>query len=62
MVKKTAQTRVLKKVMPGDWVILIGNKVVEHNKDISKILELANKYDPDDITISKEPSAKYCFY
>jgi hypothetical protein len=61
MVEKSARPSV-KKVKPGEWVILIGTTVVEHNKDISKILKLANKYNKEEITISKEPSAKYCFY
>ncbi len=47
---------------PGEWVIMKNNKIVEHNNDMGKILKLANKYKVEDIIISKEPSAKYCFY
>ena len=49
-------------VLPGEWVIMQGNDIVEHNIDVGIILELASKYDPSKIVISKEPSAKYCFY
>jgi hypothetical protein len=50
------------RLAPGEWVILKNNKIVEHNRDIGKILELANKYKDNEITISKEPAGKYCFY
>lgn len=48
--------------MVGEWVILKGNEIIEHNKDIKVILELAKKYNDKEIIISKNPSAIYCFY
>lgn len=46
----------------GDWVILKDDKIIERDNDMKKILELAKKYDPEEITISKNPSSLYCFY
>lgn len=48
--------------MVGDWVILKDDKIIERNIDMKKILELAEKYDLEEITISKNPSSLYCFY
>lgn len=50
------------KLEPGEWVILRKDKVVGHDRDIRKIFEIASKYKDDEITISKEPAGKYCFY
>jgi len=46
----------------GEWVILKNNIIIEHNKDMKIILELAEKYNDEEITISKIPSSIYCFY
>ena len=46
----------------GEWVILENDKIIEHNKDIKVILELAEKYDDEKITISKIPSSNHGFY
>ena len=48
--------------MSGEWVILKGNKIIEHDKEIKVILELSKKYEDKEIRISKIPSATYCFY
>lgn len=48
--------------LSGEWVILKDDNIIEHNKDIKAILELSKKYYDKEITISKIPSAKYCFY
>lgn len=50
------------KVSAGEWVILKDDKVIAHDKDIAKILRMADKYKPGEIVISKEPSSKFCFY
>ncbi len=46
----------------GDWVILRGDDIVECDPDIKKILEIAKKYNDNEIVVSKMPSAEYCFY
>lgn len=46
----------------GEWVILKNDAIVEHNRDMKVILELAEKYNDEEITISKVPSSMYCFY
>ena len=46
----------------GEWVILKNDQIIEHNKDIRVILEIAKKYNDNEITISKIPSTKYGFY
>lgn len=46
----------------GDWVILMNDKIVECDSDIGKILQKAKKYQIEKITVSKVPSADYCFY
>jgi len=48
--------------MSGEWVILKGDKIVEHHKDIKVILDLAKNYNDKEIIVSKIPSATYCFY
>jgi len=48
--------------MTGEWVILKDDIIVEHNKDIKVIFDLAKKYNDNDITISKIPSSTHCFY
>jgi hypothetical protein len=50
------------KIKAGEWVIIKDKKIIAHHKDISKILQMAAKFRPDEIIISKEPSSKYCFY
>lgn len=46
----------------GEWVIIKNDEIVEHNKYVKIILELAEKYDDEEVVISKIPSARYCFY
>lgn len=46
----------------GDWVILKDDEIIESAIDIKDILKLAEKYNRDEITISKNPSSLYCFY
>lgn len=46
----------------GEWVIIKNDEIVEHNKYVKIILELAEKYDEEEVVISKIPSARYCFY
>jgi len=48
--------------LSGEWVILKDDKIIERNKDIKVIMELSKKYNDEEITISKIPSATYCFY
>ena len=48
--------------MTGEWVILKGDKIVERNKDIKVILNLAKNYDDKEITISKIPSVTSVFF
>ncbi len=49
-------------IMSGEWVILKDDEIVEQNKDLGVIFELAKNYSDHEITISKLPSATYCFY
>ncbi len=46
----------------GEWVILKDDEIIEHNKDVKVILKSAEKYNDDEITISKVPSTKLGFY
>lgn len=48
--------------MSGEWVILKDDSIIESNKDLKVILELAKNLDDEEITISKIPSATYSFY
>ncbi len=48
--------------MSGEWVILKDDSIIESNKDLKVILELAKNLDDEEITISKVPSATYSFY
>ena len=48
--------------MSGEWVILKKDSIVESNKDLKVILELAKDYEDKEITISKIPSATFSFY
>lgn len=48
--------------MSGEWVIIKDDIVVEKDKDISVILKLSENYNEEEIVISKEPSAAFCFY
>ncbi len=48
--------------MSGEWVIIKDDLIVEKNMDIKVILELSEKYKDEEITISKVPSATFCFY
>ena len=49
-------------VQPGEWVILVEDKVVAHNKDAKVIFELMKNYEEGRAIMSKEPSGQYCFY
>jgi len=48
--------------MKGEWVILKDDSIVESNKDLKVILELAQEYNDEEITISKIPTATFSFY
>ena len=48
--------------LTGEWVILKDDDIIERNIDLKVILELAKKYEGQDIIISKIPSTSYCFY
>ncbi len=48
--------------MIGEWVILKDEEIIEHNRDVKIILELAEKYKDEKIIISKIPSSEYCYY
>ena len=48
--------------LTGEWVILKDDDIIERNIELKVILELVKKYEGQDITISKIPSAYYCFY
>ena len=48
--------------MSGEWVILKDDSIIESNKDLKVILELAKSLDDEEIVISKIPSAAYSFY
>ena len=49
-------------VQPGEWVILVDDKVLAHNKDAKVIYELMKNYEEGTARMSKEPSGQYCFY
>jgi len=48
--------------LSGEWVIMKDDEIVERHLEMKVILELAKKYEDQDIIISKIPSATYCFY
>jgi hypothetical protein len=48
--------------LSGEWVIMKDDEIVERHLEMKVILELAKKYEDQDIAISKIPSATYCFY
>lgn len=52
----------LNTIKPGEWVILRGDEIIEHDSSAEIIMELALKYRPEEIIITKEPTADYCFY
>jgi len=49
-------------VKPGDWVLLKDDHVIASNKDASKIIELAQAYEPGEVVVSKEPVSPCCHY
>jgi len=48
--------------LSGEWVIMKDDEIIERLLEMKVILELAKKYEDQDIIISKIPSATYCFY
>jgi len=48
--------------MTGEWVILKNDTIIERNIDMKVILKLTEKYNKDEIVISRIPSSLYCFY
>jgi len=48
--------------LSGEWVIMKNDEIIERHLEMKVILELAKKYEGQDIVISKIPSATYCFY
>ena len=48
--------------LSGEWVIMKNDEIIERNLEMKVILELAKKYEDQDIVISKIPSATHCFY
>lgn len=46
----------------GDWVLFVKSDIVACDKDALKIMQIANKYDREDIVIAKEPMSNHCFY
>lgn len=50
------------KVKEGDWTLFRGDILLDANSDLSKILEESEKYDEEEVVITKEPSSDKCFY
>ncbi len=48
--------------LAGKWVILKDDKIIASDKNVGVILKISEKYNEDEITISKIPSTHYCFY
>ena len=48
--------------LAGKWVILKDDKIIASNESAGVILKLSEKYNEEEITISKIPSTQYCFY
>ena len=48
--------------MSGKWVILKNNEIIEQNESGEEILKMAQKYNPDEITIAMIPSSSYCYF
>ena len=48
--------------LAGKWVILKDDKVIASDDNASVILKISEKYNEDEITISKIPSTQYCYY
>ncbi len=49
-------------VKKGDWVLLRDNTPVASDSDLSVILKESEKYDEDEVVISKEPSSEHVYY
>jgi len=43
----------------GEWVLLFGDKVVNHSPDLEEILKSAEEFPVDEITIAKVPPLPY---
>ena len=49
-------------VKKGDWFLLRHGKKIASDQDLSVILKKADKYDEDEVVISKEPKSDHCYY
>lgn len=46
----------------GDWALFRGDTLIKADSDLSKILDESEKYDEENVVITKEPSSDNCFY
>ncbi len=46
----------------GDWVLLINDNVIACDRDVKKIMEMADRYSKKEVVIAKEPSSSHCYY
>ncbi|HEX16913.1 MAG TPA: hypothetical protein ENG60_00645 [Thermoplasmatales archaeon] len=46
---------------PGEWILIHGDKLIDHSPDLGEILKSAEDFPADEVTIAKIPSALHDF-
>ncbi|MHA1610897.1 MAG: DUF5678 domain-containing protein, partial [Promethearchaeota archaeon] len=46
----------------GKWVLLKDDQIIESDDSPRELHKKAQKYNKDEVIISKIPSSEYCFY
>ncbi|MEM2870707.1 MAG: hypothetical protein QW379_09900 [Thermoplasmata archaeon] len=47
---------------PGEWVLLRDDEIIACDSDVARLMELARRYSPGEVVISKEPVSQHCYY
>jgi hypothetical protein len=60
--KKEIRSYEFKKDLTGEWLVISDNKIVAHDKNLLKILKIADKYPDESTIVTKALSGQACFF
>lgn len=48
--------------LSGEWVLLLGERVLAHDPDIAVVLRKAKDYEGEDVTVMNVMAGQNCYY
>ena len=49
-------------VKPGEWVLMDGDEIIDHNANVKKLMAKYRKLGNDNLVITKNPHGDHLFY